>query len=350
MTGICYCTREDVKNALDVASTARSDAQIDRLIDSASRTVEGLLHRVFYPTRATRTFDFPSMNDAPGYPWRIWLDANEVVRINTLNSSGVLLGPGDYFLSPADSGPPYNRIDLNLASNASFGNGSTFQNQISITATFGYNDVIATVSALDGSIDDVSTTVTTTASSVGVGDLISVDDERMQVVDKTFADTGAEFAGCQNANKGDAVLAVPDGSLFEPGEVLRLDLERVLIKDISGNNLAVERAWDGTKLDTHTSGTVYAARALSVVRGVLGSAASGHFDAAPVAVQVYPGPIRALTIAETIVALQSERGAYVNTIGADGTGAQRNYSGAGLGDIRAQAYQAYGRKARMRAV
>lgn len=55
----CYATREEVKSALDIKQTARNNDQVDRAIDSASRAVEGLLHRVFYPTFDTRYVDWP---------------------------------------------------------------------------------------------------------------------------------------------------------------------------------------------------------------------------------------------------------------------------------------------------
>src|SRR5690606_22447868 len=55
-----YTTRETVKAALDYKETARNDAQVDRAIESASRAVEGLLHRRFYPETATRYFDWPN--------------------------------------------------------------------------------------------------------------------------------------------------------------------------------------------------------------------------------------------------------------------------------------------------
>lgn len=55
----CYVTREQVKQALDVKAPARSDLQIDLAIQAASDSVEGLLHRVFYPQDMTRYFDWP---------------------------------------------------------------------------------------------------------------------------------------------------------------------------------------------------------------------------------------------------------------------------------------------------
>lgn len=55
----CYATREQVKQALDIKESARSDLQIDIAIEAASDSVDGLLHRVFYPQVMTRYFDWP---------------------------------------------------------------------------------------------------------------------------------------------------------------------------------------------------------------------------------------------------------------------------------------------------
>lgn len=54
---VCYCTREDVKNALDIKETARNDDQIDRAIEGATDTIEDDLNRKFYPEVDTRYFD-----------------------------------------------------------------------------------------------------------------------------------------------------------------------------------------------------------------------------------------------------------------------------------------------------
>ena len=55
-----YATRDDVMQAIDVAETPRSNAQVDRLIAAASRQVDRLCARTFYPTVGTRTLDWPA--------------------------------------------------------------------------------------------------------------------------------------------------------------------------------------------------------------------------------------------------------------------------------------------------
>lgn len=138
---IWYCTREQVKAALDSKETARSNAQIDRAIESASRTIDGgkriggLMRRRFYPEVRTQTFDWP--NGQYARSWRLWLDQHELIDVTSITSGGVTLAPGEYLLRPDDS-PPYNRVEIDLSSSAAWSSGNTHQRAISIVGTFGY--------------------------------------------------------------------------------------------------------------------------------------------------------------------------------------------------------------------
>ena len=128
-----------------------------------------------------------------------------------------------------------------------------------------------------------------------------------------------------------------------------MDGERMLIDDIAGTSLIVRRAWDGTALAAHTTGaTIFALRQFTVTRGALGSTAASHSSSDPIYVHAFPGLINELCVAETVCALEQNAGAYARTVG---TGASaRDSVGAGLEDVRARAYAAYGRKARLGAV
>ena len=59
MATVWYCTREDVKRALDVKETVQSNGQIDRRIAASTDSIEGLCHRRFYPWTGTRYLDWP---------------------------------------------------------------------------------------------------------------------------------------------------------------------------------------------------------------------------------------------------------------------------------------------------
>jgi hypothetical protein len=344
-----YCTREDVKGALDLKESARANAQIDRAIESASRSVEGLLRRKFFPQVATRYKDFP--NYQRSRPWRLWLDRDEVVSVTTLVAGGTTIAATDYFLEPANSGPPYTRIEIDLASSAAFGSGSTHQRAIAITGVFGYGADEEPAGALAEALDAVETGVDVTDSAaVGVGTIIRVDSERMTVTEKSMLDTGQNLQASLTASVADVTVAVTSGSAFTVGETILIDSERMLVVDIAGNSLTVRRAWDGTVLAAHTAPTadIYAPRTLTVTRGALGTAAATHSLAAPVLRHAVPGLVRELCVAEALNTLQQEQSGYARVVGEGDTAIE--VRGQGLSQIRSDALAAYGRRARSRAV
>lgn len=346
--GIWYCTREDVKSALDVKETARNNSLVDDAIEQASRSVDSQMNRVFYPTLATRKFDWPP--EFPVRSYRLWLDANEVITVSDLSSNGVSFDPSDYLLEPVNYGPPYDRIELNQGVSSSFNVGSTWQQNVHVTGLFGYDNVTAPAGALAGDLDDSETAVDVTDSSVvGVGSLLLVDDERMVVTGKSQLDTGQNIAADLASSKGTTLVGVADGTAIQVGEVILVDAEKMLVVDIAGNNLIVERAYDGSVLAAHTMGAdVYAPRTLTVQRAVLGTTAATHSNGTAVVAQVYPGLIKALTVAEAINEFEQKSSAYARTVGSGDNA--RPAPGQGVDDIRCKAYEAYGRKARMRVV
>lgn len=344
-----YATREDVRAALDFADGARAGARIDRALDSASRGIEGLLLRRFYPEIDTRYFDWP--NRSGSRPWRLWLDRDELISVTTLTTAGEVVAPADFFLRP-DTGPPFTHIEIDLASAASFGAGDTHQRAIAVTGVFGYTAQDEPAGALETAIASASATTVdvTDSAAIGVGDLIKVDSERMLVTAKVMLDTTQNLQTSLSASMADGTVVVTTGSAFAVDEVILIDAERMLIVDIAGNSLIVNRAFDGTTLAAHTAPTadVYAPRRLTVTRGALGTTAAAHADAAPITRHVVPGPVHALCVAETVNELQQESAAYAKEVGAGDTA--REAPGAGLEGLRESVRRTYGRRTRTRAV
>ncbi|MFI1472037.1 hypothetical protein [Streptomyces wuyuanensis] len=350
---IWYATREDIKGALDSKETARSNAQIDRALESASRGVEALCHRRFYPELATKHFDWPDGQRAR--PWRLWLNDSEVISVTSLSSGGTTIAGADYFLEPNTSGPPYNRIEIDLDSSAAFGGGSTHQRDVTITGLFGYRDDETSVGTLASAVASASAstvTVSGAASAVlGVGSVLRVDSERLLVTARAMADTGQNLAADIDLQMKTTAVPVADGTAFGVGEVILIDAERMLIVDIAGNTLIVKRAWDGFPNAAHTSGAdIYAARSLTVARGALGTTAATHDSGATVHRWDPPGPVRSLTIGETLNTLTLEQAGYSLVLRSGETGSERNRDQRGLNALREQVYTSHGRKARIRGV
>lgn len=344
---VWYTTREAVKDALSVKETARNNNAVDRAIRTASDMVEGQLHRRFYPELTTRYFDWP--NRLSTRTWLIWLDENEMISVTSLVSGGVTISASDFNLEPKGYGPPFDSLELDISTSAAFTTGATFQNSIAITGLFGYTNNEETNGALNEALDTTETLVDVTDSSrIGVGSLIRVDSERMQVVGRSMMDTTQNIVGSLTASDSDVTVAVADGTAFFVGEVILLDSERMLIVDIAGNNLTVDRAYDGSVLATHTTSDVYAPRRLEVVRGVLGTTAASHNTSTAISRHLVPPLVEELCIAEALNLFLQRTTGWSREIGSGDNA--RESSGRGLAQIRRDAWISHGRKARTRAV
>lgn len=355
---VMYVTREAVMDAFDVREASHRSSQVDAAIRSASDDIDGWLNRHKHglaPRTATRYFSWPARNFSQA--WRLWLDENELISVTTLTTGGTLLSAADYFLEPVNSGPPYTHIEIDLDSTASFTNTGTSQRAISIVGVWGINDDQKAAGSLESAVASTSTTTVdvTRGDVVGVGSVLQVDSEKMLVVEKVALDTTQNLASAMNALKNDQTVDVSDGTLFFVGEQILIDSERMRITDISGNNLTVIRAYDGSTLAAHLiNADVYAYRRLTVERGSLGTTAATHLDSASATVWDVPSLVRDLCKAEAITRLEQEFSAYGARVYSDE--AERDSSGTevvagrGLTDLRKSCARRYKRKFRKWAI
>jgi hypothetical protein len=350
-----YCTREDVKAALDLKETARSNASVDRAVQAATDAVEAMCHRRFYPQLATRYFDWP---DQYARPWRLWLDDSELISVTALSSGGTAIPASAYNLEPNRNGPPYNRIELHIDSSSAFGGGQTPQRDITVTGLFGYSNDESPAGTVDEAMTTGETDLDVTDSAaIGVGQILRVGTERLLVTEKSMKSTGQTLQAALTAQQNGVTVAVQNGAGYSVDEVILLDSERMLIVDIAGNNLTVKRGWDGSVLAAHAGSTVYAPRTLTVQRGALGTTAATMSQGDAIWRWRPPAAVRELCIAEAVVSLLQESSGYARTTGV-GSGARqvgggqvaKTEYGVGISDLRDKTYTSHGRKARVRAV
>lgn len=312
-----YATREQVKTALDSVETARNNRRIDRNIRAGARAVERLTLRVFYPTVDTRYFDWPDEQDTPK-SWRLWLGKDELVSVTQLTAGGVTLTPSEYLLRP-DTGPPFDRVETNLGTAGSFSSGpDTWQRAITVTGVYsGCRIDEVTGPDLAANMADTTTrTCDITASAdIGVGSLIRVGSERMNVTARSMLTTAQTLLVPMDNVASSTSVRVTTGSLFVEDEVILLGAEKMRVDEITGNTLIVKRAWDGSVLASHNGDTVYAARRLTVERGACGTTAATHTTGDDVLVYQPPELINQYTIAYALAAGQQESAAYGRVIG-----------------------------------
>lgn len=356
ITRPCYTTREEVRAAPDITWAVRANLRIDRAIQDASERVEGQLHRVFYPELRTVYADWPNFQST--YPWKVYLDAAELADVTgtvpvvtTGGNSPVTIPAENILWCPANYGPPYEWLELDRSTSSSFGLGDTPQRDIHILGVTGYWAKTTGAGQLAAAVTDTTGTAITVTDSAaaGVGDLLLIDTERMLLTEKRMVATGqSQVSGLATAKNNDESLGVADGTAFSLYETLLLDSERVLVVDIAGDILTVERAYDGTTLAAHTDAVIYAPRQWTVARGASGTTAATHDDGTAVSMSVYPGIVKDYALAEALVQLKNEPGAFAMSQGS-GPSKQGNIGG-NLPDLRDQAYTAFGRKARQRTV
>lgn len=311
-----YCTREQVKTALDSVETARNNRRIDRLNASSADYVERLTLRKFYPQLGTRTLDWIPELDTP-MPWRLWLDENELCGQPTaVTSGGVALTLGNVFARP-DNGPPFDHLEIDRGSSAVWESAATQQRAISITGPFGSApiDDVAAATLAAGINDSVRTATVTANAEIGVGSLLLCGTERMLVTNRSMVTTGQTLLSPMDNQQSSTAVAVTTGSAFTEDEVIMLDGEKMRVDEITGNILRVTRKWDGTALAAHNGATIYAARSLTVERAACGTAAASHSLGDTVSVFRPPPLINQLAIAKTIVNLLDESSGFARTVG-----------------------------------
>lgn len=340
-----YCTREDVKAALDAAETARNNRQVDRACRGAIASINSLCHRSFVPTVATRKFDGSSV---AGQVLR--LDRHNLVSATSITVDGTALTTSDYLLCP-QSGPPYTSIAIDDDSAAAW--SSERQANVIVGVWMGDDLVTEPAGALAEALDDTETAVDVTDSaSIGVGDLIGVDSERMIVTGKSMLDTGVNIDAADSLTASVADVSITMSTTTGApvvDETILIDSERMLVVDVAGSVLTVKRAWDGSVLATHAGAAdIHAPRTLTVVRGALGTTAATHLVSAAITRHVVPPLVRNLAVAEAMNTLLSEGSGYARIAGSGNNA--REWTGRGLQGLRDQVYAAYGRKARIRSV
>lgn len=339
--------------AADIKAAAYASSDIDRCIETGAAAIDALCHRGarergipgFAPWTGAITFDWPTSNNRDS--WQMWLGRFRLISLSAATSGGLDV-TSSVLLEPYSSGPPYNRIALDRAGSATLGYGSAAgQRSLVLTGVWGQADRELTGSgwSLGGDLNDSATTVTVNAP-VDVGHILRIGSERMIVQERAWSDSGQN--GTLSSSMSAQALTVSDGTVFFPGEELLLGAERMLIRDITGNILIVQRAVGGSTLGAHTGADIYYSRSFTVERGALGTTAAAHTSGAVVYTWEPPPVIEQLNIAYALEQRAQETSGYARTIGSGEN--ERNASRAAVRELEDRVRYAYGRTARKLAV
>lgn len=159
------------------------DLVIEDLITVASRRVDDLIKRKFYPRIETRYYDVPEDND-------LWLDDDLLAVITLTNGDDTAIASTDYVLKPNNSYPKY---CLKLRDTTSvtweYNSSSSGQQVIDLAGWWGYHEDYVTrawkqVGTLGAAWESTSTLTATLTAGYTLdthgGEIIKIDSEILQ--------------------------------------------------------------------------------------------------------------------------------------------------------------------------
>lgn len=285
-------------------SKAQIYANVKQIIDDLNLPGEepGLLERSreasayicalmgdFVPVTGSRTYEVTGTETT----------VDPLISITSItDGDGVTIASGDYKLCPLNKtweNGPYRRIS-----------GPSGE-KIILNGQFGLWDQWEST-GLSGTLAAAGTTslVMTNGAVLWPGMVIKIEDEQLLVTagcggenspDPTAAvsQTGAAMT------ESDEVITVDNGAEFFAGEVLRIEVEDVLIRRKAGNTLVVSRGWNNTHRDDHAiDKAIYVYRTVTVERGINGTTAAAH---ASKAISVFKPPEDVNYLARQMAAL-----------------------------------------------
>ena len=319
-----YVTRDSVKRAIRLNGNENDEA-VDRLIEAASRDVDNMVHRWFIPRTQTMSFRWPGVSGAGDVLWLTDLDLISVTTLQTKaqDSSPVTVAATDYFLEPVNFGPPYQKIEIDISSNAAFESGDTSQRSIAIAGSWGFSNDTVTAGTVASGLDSDATATEfvcsngSATSGINVGDSLLVEDEQLFITEKAAAALASILLnGALTASKSENLIVDGGTHGISVGEVIRVDSEEMFVRGSTATTLTVERAYNGTTLAAHDNDTaVHIFRTLTATRGVNGTTGATHADDTAASAYRAPGPIRELTQALAIAAVTQEAGAWGRALG-----------------------------------
>ena len=212
-----YLTLAEYKRGAAINDSTDSDATddivIEDLIEEASRLFDELTGRTYYPRVETR------YHDTPAEGRELWLDDDLLDLTILTNGDDTSIADSDYHLVPKNDSPHY-IIRLNQSSNEiwDLDSAGNSENVIDVLGVWGYH-----------------TNYTQRAWSTGS----TVSDD---------SDVGA----------ADTTIKSASGTLFDPGQIIRIDDEIIRVTAVSTATLTVVRGENGSTAAAHDDGsTIY---------------------------------------------------------------------------------------------
>lgn len=248
---------------------SRDEATMMRYIKDASEWIDRELGNFIPITEAKR-------QDGEG---GIDLYVPPLLAVTTLVDDANTLLITDYLLYPRSKlweNGPYIRITLDPDA-ATIGSWSNEADIIVINARWGMFELNRATGATVASQDISSTSlVVDTAVEISPGAVLLIESEQ-ELVEGTGAATDSTADLAEDLDTSEEEIDVSDGTKVNTGEIIKVDFEQMKVLDKQTNTLLVERGWNGTKKNTHTTSTnVFVYRTFTVKRSCNGTTAAIH--------------------------------------------------------------------------
>ncbi len=349
-----YTTVERVMRAADIAATAYVMTEIGEAIESASESVDRLvkigdsIRPGFAPWKGEIEFDWPVANNDDAYLF--WLNNLRLHSVTAVTSAGDDLT--SLALPWPSTGPAYSALAIDTSGSDSFDFvDGTGQRSLAIEGVWGIvgDDRSRSGWTLGASVNASAGTLVLNAP-IGTGSIVLIGSERMFVTARGWADSG-QTASALSASMAAQSITVSDGSAFLAGEDITIESERMIVRDVVGNILTVQRAADGSTLAAHSGATaIYWARSCTMERGALGTTAAAHTSGDAISIYRPPAIAEQLTIAYAIDRQAQENVNYARALdhirdqgGLSSRKAGGGVQALGMAALEERALAAYGR-------
>lgn len=232
-----------LKSAANIQTT-QFDALILRHLLAASREIERLTLRRYFPVTATNEYRWPPFHIAAS--WEIWTE-DDLLSVSSITAatSGQNAQPvaiTSYFLEPQYHGPPYNRVEVDLSSSDVFTAGTTPQRSVAITGQWGYCNDTVLVGALTAPLGAADTSLTSDNSAgIELGDVLLIDAEAI-FVDAT---PGSGTQVLRRGANGTTAASHLNGATVSK-YVAPPDIERMVRADALGTFSQDQASWGRT--------------------------------------------------------------------------------------------------------
>lgn len=238
-----YCGVTTFKTAANIQTTQFDELILEHLL-AASREIDRLTQRRYFPVTATNSYRWPPFHVAAS--WEIWTE-DDLLSVSsiTASTSGINATPvaiTHYFLEPQQHGPPYNRVEVDLSSSDVFTAGTTPQRSVAITGQWGYCANTVPVGTLAAPIGSTDTTISITLTgAVEAGDVLLIENEAV------FAEIypGYTLLSYQRGVNG-TTAAAHAGSTAVNKYVAPYDIRRMVRADALGTFSQDQASWGRT--------------------------------------------------------------------------------------------------------